>query len=88
VNQVFGRDGVGFTVGREYLLPEAGFVLHVNSPPARSAPWTDFPSADPGVMLLQLMPFLTDDLSASLAGTPNGDLLLRLTLTIKDDAEG
>lgn len=88
VNQVFGRDGLGFAVGREYLLPDAGFALHVNSPPARSAPWTDFPAADPGVTLLQLIPFLTDDLSASAAGTPNGDLLLRLTLTVKDDTEG
>lgn len=88
VNQVFGRDEIGFSVGQEYLLPDAGFALHVNSPPARSAPWTDFLSADPGVTLLQLMPFLTDDLSASAAGTSNGDLLLRLALTVRDDAEG
>ncbi|MEZ4670093.1 MAG: hypothetical protein R3E39_19485 [Anaerolineae bacterium] len=82
-NRVFSRDGVGFSVNTVTLLPNSGMALYLNTTPMVSAPaWTDFNESDPGNPLLQLLPFLMDNLTLSLAGTADDDLLLRTTVTL------
>lgn len=83
VNRVFGGEGLGFAVNANLLLANSGMAVHVNTAPLVNAPaWTDLQRSDPGNTLLQLFPFLADNMIVSIAGTADDDLLLRATITL------
>ncbi len=82
VNQVVGGDGLGFDVTSSASLANAGTAFYVNLPAAQSPAWTAFVESDPGNPVLQLLPFLVQNVVFSAAGTEQNDLLMRLTVTL------
>ncbi len=82
VNQVISGDGLGFNGTAGDLLPNAGAALYLNVPPPQSPEWTKFTQSDPGNPVLQLLPYVAQQLTVSAAGTENNDLLLRLTVAL------
>lgn len=82
VRQVLGGEGLGFIGQPTPLLNAAGAALYMAVPPARSPEWRGLQAADPGNSLLQLLPYLVNNLTISVAGTAENDLLMRLVITV------
>ncbi len=82
VNQVLSGDGLGFGIATNGMLADAGTAFYLNIPPARSPEWTAFTRGNPSDLTLQLLPYFVQNVTFSVAGNEQKDLLIRLELTV------